>query len=264
MIPAKCLLPAGLLALLVSTAVTAQNPAVVGLSANSGSTSGQPDRWGRPAPDSRGWTDPALNHNRLLVQDGVYQQVGTYKVKGSQYLFGQKHKGDVFSPVEKAWNIFISYNTYNQELEFYSTSNPDKPLVKEPGTLDSFIIHADIPAGIPANLKFVYGSVLGAKEKFYYQEIFAASRFSVYKRYKSDLGYISSNYAEADLRQFDLEYEYYYTDAKTKGVKKIKANAAAVIKQFEDIKDLSVAMNNEAFTANQEDAMRRAFEYLNK
>jgi len=258
------LLSAACLALTASLATLAQNPSVIGLSANSGSLVGLPDRYGRPAPDSRGWTDPALNHNKLLINDGVYQQVGTYKVKGSQYLFGQRHQGDVFSPAEKAWNIFISYNTYNQDLEFYSTSNPDKPLTKEPGTLDSFIIHADVDAGIMTAMKFVYGSVLGTKEKNYYQELYKSRRFSLYKRYKSDLGYISTNYADADLRQFDLEYEYYYTDSQGKGVKKIKANSVSINKEFKDIKDLSGDVTNEDFLDNPEAAMRKAFGYLNK
>lgn len=216
------------------------------------------------SPDSRGWTDPALSHNKLLIADGTYQQVGTYKVKGSQFLFGQKHKADVFSVAEKAWNIFISYNTYNQELEFYSTSNRDKPLVKEPGTLDSFIIHADVEAGIVSPMKFLYGSLLGAKEKAYFQELYSGSRFSLYKRYKSELGYISTNYAEADLRQFDLEYEYFYRDNQGKGLKKIKPNASGVIKEFKDTKDLSGAVNNYDFNANQEEALRTAIIFLNK
>ncbi len=98
----------------------------VALSANSGAMVSR-------QPDSRGWTDPALNHNKLIQQqigDRVYKLIGPYKVIGTQFLFGEHHKGDVFSKEEKAWNIFISYNTYNQELEFYSSSNPDKPLVK--------------------------------------------------------------------------------------------------------------------------------------
>ncbi len=258
------LLSTACLVFMVSLASSGQNPSVIGLSANSGSTVGLLDRYGRPAPDSRGWTDPALNHNRLLIADGTYQQIGTYKVKGSQYLFGQRHEGDLFSAKEKAWNIFISYNTYNQELEFYSNSNPEQPLVKEPGNLDSFIIHANTGAGIVNAMKFVYGSVLGTKEKYYYQELYKGNRFSLYKRYKSDLGYVSTNYADADLRQFDLAYEYYYTDSQGKGVKKIKPNSASVIKEFQEIKGLSGIVSNEDFQDNSEAAIRRAFEYLNK
>ncbi|HWR33449.1 MAG TPA: hypothetical protein VN451_07990, partial [Chitinophagaceae bacterium] len=179
----------------------------VALSANSG-------RMVSVQPDSRGWTDPALNHNKLLQQhtsEGMYKLIGAYKVVGTSFLFGEHYPADMFAPEVKAYNIFISYNTYNQEVEFYSKGNPDKSLVKEPGTLDSFIIHQNIDMGIISPLKFVYGSVLGVKDKYYFQEICIGKRFSLYKRYKSELAYVSSNYVQSELRQFDLDYEYYYT-----------------------------------------------------
>jgi hypothetical protein len=149
-------------------------------------------------------------------------------------------------------------------VEFYSKGNPDKPLVRDPGTLDSFIIHQDIELGITSPLKFVYGSLLGVKDKYYFEEICIGKRFSLYKRYKSELGYVSSNYVQSELRQFDLESEYYYTDSEGKGIKKIKPNAASVIKEFKDVKDLTSAASVDDFTANPEDAFRKMFAYLNK
>lgn len=236
----------------------------VSLSANSGLLNGGVDSRGRPSPDSRGWTDPALNHNKLLQQNSNGMKlIGAYKVTGSSFLFGEHHLGDIFAPEVKAYNIYISYNTFNQEVEFYSKGNPDIPLIREPGTLDSFIFHQDFGYGITSNLKFVYGSLLGVKDKYYFQEICTGKRFSLYKRYKSDLGYVSTNYVQSELRQFDLQIEYYYTDTANKGMKKIKPNAASVIKEFKDIKDPgSVAIVDE-FTANPENAFRKVFEYLN-
>ncbi len=219
------------------------------------------------APDSRGWTDPALNHNRLIQQqtgEGVYQLIGTYKVIGTPFLFGQHHKGDMYATEAKAFNIFISYNTYNQELEFYSTSNPDKPLVKEPGTVDSFILHQNDGLGIAHPMKFIYGSALGVKDKYYFQEICKGARFSLYKRYKSDLGYSTTNLAQTELRQFDLQAEYYYTDTESKGLKKIKPNAGSIIKEFKTIKDLSSEITVDDFTANPEAAFCKAFSSLNQ
>jgi hypothetical protein len=239
----------------------------VSLSANSGSMTATPDKYGRLAPDSRGWTDPALEHNKLLQQqssDGMYKMIGTFKVVGSSYLFGEHNKADMFGIEAKAYNIFISYNTYNQEVEFYSTGNPDKPLVKEPGDIDSFIIQQNIALGITRNLKFVYGSILGAKDKYYFQEVCTGGRFNLYKRYKSELGYVSSNYIQSELRQFDLEFEYYYSDTGSKGLKKIKPNAYSVIKEFKEIKDLSSIISIDAFTVDPENEFRKAFEYLNK
>lgn len=87
-----------------------------------------------------GYMDNALNYNRLIRErtgDGVYKVIGNFRVVGTSYLFGEKNKGNLFSTEAKAYNIYLSYNTYNQEVEFYSSANPDKPLVKEPGTVDS-------------------------------------------------------------------------------------------------------------------------------
>lgn len=233
----------------------------VALSANSGrmNVAGS-------SPDSRGWTDPALNHNKLLQQttDGNYKLIGPYKVVGTQFLFGEHHSGDMFAPEAKAYNIYISYNTYNQELEFYSTSNPDKPLVREVGTVDSFIIHANPEIGIAGKLKFVYASVLSIKEKYYYQEIYAGKNYSIYKRYKSALGYVETNIAQPDLRRFDLNYDYYYVSSTSKGIEKIKANAYTVIKEFKSVKDLSGVITNEMFDQNPENALRIVFEELNR
>ena len=246
--------------LLLTAVSSAQGPMITSVSANSGSMVAR-------QPDSRGWTDPALNHNKLLQQqtsDGVYKLIGPYKVIGSSYLFGEHHQADMYATEAKALNIYISYNTYNQEVEFYSTSNPDKPLVKETGTVDSFTIHRNNELGITSPLKFVYGSILGTKDKYYYQEICKGERFSVYKRYKSDLGYSSTNIAQSELRQFDLQYEYYYTDTQHKSIKKIKANAASVIKEFKETKNLGAEITNEEFTANPETAFCKVVGSLNQ
>lgn len=218
--------------------------------------------WSQP-PSS----DLAISHNRLIREktgDGVYKLVGTFKVVGTPYLFGEKNKGNLFSTEATAYNIFLSYNTYNQEVEFYSTSNPDKPLMKEPGEVDSFIIQSNVELGIISPLKFIYGSLLNSNEKSYYQEVFAGSRYGIYKRYKSDLGYVSSNYIQSELRQFDLEVEYFYTDTEKKTIKKIKANASNVIKEFKGVKDLSGVISNDDFNTSADGAMVKAFEYLNK
>ncbi len=211
--------------------------------------------------------DLALNHNRLLREktgEGVYKQIGHYKVVGSPYLFGEKNKGNLFSSEAKAYNIFLSYNTYNQEVEFYSTANPDNALIKEPGEADSFFIQPNLEIGLLTPLKFIYGSAIGSSEKAFFQELFAGNRFSIYKKYKSELGIVSSNYIQSELRQFDLSFDYYYTDTEKKTVKKIKANNSNVIKEFKSVKDLSGIVGNDAFSMAPDDAFRKIFEYLNQ
>jgi len=212
------------------------------------------------------WTDPALNHNKLLIQktgEGNYKIIGTFKVMGTSYLYGENHKGDMFAPEAKAFNIHLSYNTYNQEVEFTSTSNPEKPLIKEPGTVDSFMIHPNIQSGITVELKFFYGPLIGSKEKAYFLLLHGGTRFSIYKRYKSELGYVSSNYIQSELREFDLQVEYFYTDTQGKGVKKLKPNAFTVTKEFKDVKELSAVVTADDFSVNPDAALKKAFETLN-
>lgn len=213
-----------------------------------------------------GYMDNALNYNRLLREktaDGVYKVIGNFRVVGTPYLYGEKNKGNLFSPEAKAYNIYLSYNTYNQEVEFYSTSNPDKPLVREPGTVDSFVIHDNIELGISKPIKFVYATHIGASDKFYYQEIVSGGRFSLYKRYKSELGFVSSNYVQSELRQFDMTYDYYYTDNTSKGVKKLKATPGSVTKEFKNIKDVSGVATLDSFSMNPEETLIKVFSILN-
>ncbi len=213
-----------------------------------------------------GYMDNALNYSRLILvktEGGVYKQVGVFKVIGTSYLFGEKNKGNLFSPDAKAYNIFLSYNTFNQEVEFYSSGNPDKPLVKEPGTVDSFLIQENVSLGINHPLKFVYGTHLGSSDKSYFLELYAGKQYSVYKRYKTDLGYVSTNYIQSELRQFDLLYEYFYADSTKAGLKKLKTNVSNIIKELKSIKDISPVFTSDDFTRDQEAALRRAFEYLN-
>jgi hypothetical protein len=215
------------------------------------------------APDSRGWTDPALNHNKLLVGNGTYVLVGHYKVMGSPYLFGEHSSGDLFSEKEKAYNININYNTYNQEVEFISTGNAGTPLVKTVGEVDSFILRQHIESGIMHDMKFVYGPLAGSMDKTYFLELAKGSRFSFYKRYHADLGYPSGNYSQAEVRQFDLLTDYYYYDAEKKTFKKLKFNLSSIIKEFKGIKDITPVANSEAFSANPEDVLVKVAAYLN-
>lgn len=254
------------LCLLQTTIGFSQGPPVIGIAGNSGSTGAGRTSSGMPAPDQRGWTDPALNHNKLIQQtsDGKIKLIGPYKVTGSSFLFGERNKGDMYSSEAKAQNIYLSYNTYNQEVEFYSTSNPDKSLVREAGTLDSFTIHANPAFGIDHSLRFIYGTILHSKDKSYFQELYKGDKYSLYKRFKSELGYNSNNYAEAELRQFDLQAEYYYSDSQSKGLNKIKPNSSSFIKEFKKVKDLSGIVSADAFTANPEFEMLRVMGVLNK
>lgn len=210
--------------------------------------------------------DLALSHNRLIREktgDGVYKQIGNFKVQGTSYLFGEKNKGNLFSNEAKALNIYLSYNTYNQELEFYSSSNPDKPLIKEPAEVDSFVIHPNIELGIISPLKFVSGKHIGSKDNAFYQEVYSGSKFSIYKKYRSELGFVSTNYIQPDLREFELILEYHYTDSELK-MRKIKPNSVNVIKEFKEVKNLTEVAEADLFSTNADAAFYKVFEYLNR
>jgi hypothetical protein len=109
----------------------------------------------------------------------------------------------------------------------------------------------------------VYGAHLGSNEKTYFQEVYAGNRFSIYKRYKGELEYVSSNYIQSELRQFELTREYYYTDAESKTIKKIKPNLTSLVKEFKDVKDLSSVVTNDDITINPDNAFAAAFKFLN-
>ncbi|MCX6318553.1 MAG: hypothetical protein NTW29_14770 [Bacteroidetes bacterium] len=210
--------------------------------------------------------DLAINHNRLLRErtvEGAYKLIGTYKVIGTSYLFGERNKGDLYAKDAKAFNIHLNYNTYNQEVEFFSSSNPEKPLIKLPGEVDSFSFQSNPAIGITAPIKFVYGGLLGSTEKAYFMEVYKGARFSIYKRYKSELDYVSSNYVQSELRQFEMTREYYYADTEKKVFKKIKPNSSNVIKEFKDIKDVSGIVEPDAYTTNPDAAFIKLFTFLN-
>lgn len=213
----------------------------------------------------QGWTDPAINHSRLLKQrlgQGHYNIIGVYKVIGIPFLFSGMHKADIYTPKENAFSIDIKYNTYNQEIDFYTTAN-NTPLKKEPGEVDSFIIKKDTISDISQDLKFIYGSILGSTEKDYFQLVVPGSTYSLFKRYKSELGYVSENYVQSELRQFELKTDYFYYDAVKKLLKKLKFNLSNIIKEFRGIKDVAPVASQDEFATNPEEVMRKIVDYLN-
>jgi hypothetical protein len=209
--------------------------------------------------------DPAQAYNRLLIEknNGAYTQISNYKVTGSSYLYGQKNLGDIYSPSESGTNIPISYNVYNQQVEF-SPSGGNAVLVKEPSTLDSFKIRKNTEVSLETNITFLYASVLGSKDKNYYQVMLRGKKVSLYKKYTAELGIVSTSIVQADLRQFNINVDYYYTDSSGKGLKKLKVSSRNLAKEFASIKDLSSFIDQDALTAERDNELMRVFAELNK
>jgi hypothetical protein len=210
--------------------------------------------------------DPAQAYNRLLIEkgNGSYTRVNNYKVTGTCYLYGEKNKGNIFSKTEKGFDILLSYDTYSQNIYFFPTANGGVSFAKEPSSVDSFTIKKSTNANLEEDILFVYGNILGATDKSYYQVILKGEKVNLYKKYSSELGLVTTNIIQSDLRQFNILVDYYYTDSTNKAIKKIKLSARNIAKEFEGIKNLSSFINSDELTVNKEKELIRIFEELNK
>lgn len=68
-----------------------------------------------------GWVDPALNHNRLIREqtaDGVYKLVGTFKVIGTSYLFGERQKATCSLRKQKLTIFFSAITLITRKWSF--------------------------------------------------------------------------------------------------------------------------------------------------
>ena len=200
------------------------------------------------------YVDPAQAYNRLLIEKSgdSYMRIKNYKVIGSPYLFGQKIKGDLFAKGETATNIELSYNTYNNEVEFYSKSNSSQPLIKEVHQVDSFTIYKNPAAGVNENIHFINGSFLFDDGKSFYQVIQKGQHCDLYKKYSGELAVVSTNYIQSELRQFDLGYNYYYLDHKNKKLNKLKVSNSGLTKEFSYYTGVSSMLQGDQLQRNPE------------
>lgn len=212
------------------------------------------------------YVDPAQAYNRLLIEKSgdSYMRIKNYKVIGSPYLFGQKIKGDLFAKGETAADIALSYNTYNNEVEFYSRSNSSQPLIKEVQQVDSFTIHKNPAAGVIENLHFINGSFIYDDGKSFYQVIQTGQHYDLYKKYVGELAVVSTNYIQSELRQFDLNYDYYYLDHKSKKLKKLKVSNAGLKKEFSGHTGISSMLQGDQLQRNPETILKELFSLINK
>ena len=214
-----------------------------------------------------GWVDPALNHNRLLREqtgEGAFKLIGPYRVIGTSFLFGERNKGNIYGPDATAVNLMLGYNTYNQEIEFVSPGSTGKALVKAPGEIDSFIFLANASVGLKQDTRFVYGKHLGSNEKAYFMELALGSKVGVYKRYKADVGYVSSNYVQSELRQFDLLYDYFVFNPTNRSLKKLKNNYSSILKELSAYGNVSTVFTSDAFSANPDQVIVQAINIIHQ
>lgn len=213
------------------------------------------------------YSDPAKAFNKMMLdknsEGGTLDRVGTYKVRGTSYYFGGGLPATVYTKKDGVLkDMVIDYNTFNQLLQIYFNTN--KPAgTKKVTEVDSFQVKVST-TDYKADVIFISTAILDSTENFFLQRIVGGSKYSLYKRYKSDLGYVSDNILESDLRQYDLNIDYYYTVAGTKGIKKIKMTNNGIVKEFKKIKDISAIVDNGSLVFDQEDVLVKVFAELNK
>lgn len=209
--------------------------------------------------------DAAQAYNKLVLEktNNTYTVIDNYKVIGTPYLYGEKHEGAIYGSDQAGKGILLSYNTYSQEIEFYQQAKQPRPLVKDVSDVDSFVIYQNYAIGLAQPIKFVNGGLIGANEKGFFQPIVEGPKFSLYKRYQSTLGIVSTNYIQSELRQFDLGYDYYYWNAATKEFKKFKTTHYHVRRELKPYFDISQLFDGPSFSANPDEAMTRIFLALN-
>jgi len=212
------------------------------------------------------YTDPAQAFNRLMLEkngsNGGYVRIGAYNVIGSPYIYADRYPGSYYFQGEKDAGNKIAYNAYSQKLEIFPPNSGGKNAFKTNAEVDSFVLKPTI-SDAPAELYFISAKVLGSKEDFFLQRIHSGNRFVLYKKYKASLAIASSNYVDANLRQFDLEAEYYYYDNTAKALKPIKPSAKAVKKEFKPVKDDIDTVVADIDFSNPEAGLTKVFEALN-
>jgi hypothetical protein len=211
------------------------------------------------------YTDPAEAYNKIVLDNqnnpSEYTRIGSFKVRGTQMLYGGKQQGAVFTPSGSGTNVTLSYDTYYQQLQIMQGGQ--NILLKDSKEVDSFNMTIKINE-VEQVLNFINASHLKPGSNFFLQRVVSNGRFQLYKKYTSELGFISTNYIEPGLRQFDLNYEYYYVDTNAKEMKRLKPNINAIVKEFKSVKDVSSFLDKENFNYNPEIAMVKVFNELNK
>jgi hypothetical protein len=210
------------------------------------------------------YTDPAIAYQRVMIekgQEGTYQQIGNFKVTGTSYLFGERLKGGVYTQTEKSDNVKIGFNTYTQSLDVYIDDT--RSLSKQSTEVDSFTIYGGQSDFLKNNLLFYSGRLINPSAKGFFQVLQTGKNFNLYKSYNSTLDIVSTNYIQSDLRQFSMEYNYWYLDVKSNQFKKLRASRKKIIDEFKSVTDLSPFTDNDELNSNPEASLRKIFNVLN-
>ncbi len=199
----------------------------------------------------------------LEINDQLLTRVNNYKVSGTQYLFGKQVNGNVYTETETGLNVQLSYNTHNQTLEIPSGNGF---LVKAATEVDSFTFVKDDKTFFKENFSFLSSKKFGDKNPFFLLKLYVGNKYCLFKRYYTELGFVSTNYIQNDLRQFDLKFEYYYVDLTSleKKLLKLKTNKSTLKKTLAFSNDCIALINTDDFDSNNENTLKKLFELTNQ
>jgi hypothetical protein len=213
------------------------------------------------------YTDPAVAYQRVLIekgQEGTFQQIGNFKVIGSQFLFGEQLLGSAFIGNQMSSKIKLGYNLFNQTAELYMSDNSLK-IIKNTAELDSFVILAGQSDYIYQDLKFHSSKLYPSSLKdCFLQQIYKGSKYSLFKSYTATLDYVSTNYIQSELRQFTVDYLYYYYDHQKKSFKKIKLSKRKLSEEFNSFKVPDNLVEDAAYDLQPETAAQLIFQFINQ
>jgi hypothetical protein len=213
------------------------------------------------------YTDPVIAYQRILLEksgEGSYRKIGTFKVIGSPYFWGGEVKGDIFAAKEKGVDVYVDYDTYYQQLEVRNSKQAEK-MNMSLKDVDSFFLFIREESGNKKQFFFINAAFLDKSKKMFVAELFKGQKFALYKSYKSSLGYVSTNYVQSELRQFDMDIEYYYYNQATPGkLKKLKLSDKALIAEFKDIRDITELVKAGDLEKNPESVLFSIFASLNQ
>ena len=217
---------------------------------------------GYSQPATASASDPAQNYN-LITRDkfsNSYTLIGGYKVNGNPYLYGGTNEGTVYARDGSSTGI-LSYNTFNQQVENTTTGSTSQPTIRDVKSVDSFslTINTDVYKG---EMKFINASQWDAKNKFFVQEVARTSSYALYKRFFSTLEVVTTNYIQSELRQFELNFDYYYTDSTNITLKKFKTSESGLKNEFSSKKNCFVNLDFSTIGADKEGFLKSFFQTI--
>ncbi len=213
------------------------------------------------------YTDPAAGYLKIILEkgsEGTYQQVGNFKVIGTSYLYGERLNGSAFAKNEKSENVGLSYNLYKQQLDVYPNQS-NFAIIKPADEIDSFVMYKSASQYIKEDLSFYTSRLFDNNlPDCFLLMVQNGERFKLFKSYKATLDFVSTNYIQSELRQFSIDYTYYYYDVKSRGLKKIKLTKKKIAEEFASIMDVSEILDHQSISTNPEQTLKAIFEQLNK